>query len=134
VNSTTQKAFLFWLIFDLTVISLHAQDKPPPNGAVPVDVRTRIGTLHNVILFAPMPAVPASALQQHLTGHGLYVLDIANGNVEDVPLLKSTGHKVLDDAAVAALWRWRFRPHAIYKATIPLQFAPKAPERGKLAK
>jgi TonB family protein len=124
VNSAPQKLFLFWLIFGRTVISLHAQDKAPPNGAIRTDVHTRIGTLHNVILFAPMPAVPASAVQQHLTGRGLYVLDIVNGKVEDVRVLKSTGHKILDDAAVAALWQWRFRPHSIYKTTIPLAFVP----------
>ena len=48
------------------------------------------------------------------------VVDIVNGTVEDVRVLKSGGDRLLDEAAVAALRQWRFRPHVVYKMTIPL--------------
>ena len=78
------------------------------------------GRFRNVVVYAPMPVVPASA--QHLSGRGLYVVELVNGNVEDVRVVKSTGYKVLDDAAIVALRQWRFKPHVIWKSHIPIEF------------
>jgi TonB family protein len=113
---------VFWCILSLTAICLEAQDLVPPNSAVRSDVNTRIGPLHNVILYAPLPVYPPIALQQRFTGHGVYAIDIVNGNVEDVRVVKSTGHKELDEAAIVAFRQWRFRPHSIYKTVIPVDF------------
>jgi len=60
--------------------------------------------------------------RQHRPGDLGERLTIGLGNVEDVRVLKSTGYKVLDDAAIAALRQWRFKPHIIYKSTIPIEF------------
>jgi protein TonB len=113
---------VFWYIFSLTAICLEAQDLAPPNSAVRSDVTTRIGPLRNVILYAPLPVYPPIALRQRFTGRGVYAIDIVNGNVEDVRVVKTTGHKELDEAAIVAFRKWRFRPHSIYKTVIPVDF------------
>jgi TonB family protein len=92
----------------------------PSNVPGQFDANTRVGQFHNVVVYAPMPTVRANV--QILSASGVYVVELVNGNVEDVRVLKSTGYKVLDDAAVATLRQWRFKPHIIYKATIPIQF------------
>ena len=53
---------------------------------------------------------------------GLFRLDIdeATGRVKEVRVLKSTGHKILDDAGIKAFRQWRFKPHTIDKVKIPL--------------
>jgi TonB family protein len=59
------------------------------------------------------------------TGEGRYTLeiDLETGKVIGVTILKSTTHKMLDDAAVFALRRWRFRPHVNQAAIIPVTFS-----------
>jgi protein TonB len=57
------------------------------------------------------PAYPAEARRRHL--EGLVVLQVAvsaRGTPDDVAVLKSSGHALLDDAALAAVRLWRFEP------------------------
>src|SRR3954462_15445289 len=46
----------------------------------------------------------------------------SGGRVLSVAVLKSTGHRVLDDSAVAALRQWRFRPVLENYLTMPIEF------------
>src|SRR5689334_19829676 len=58
---------------------------------------------------AKRPGYPADARRQHLTGSGLFALHIAaDGRVARVEALKSIGHPLLDQAAIAAFRQWRF--------------------------
>ena len=70
------------------------------------------------------PAYPAEAQTQRLTGNGVYVLHIdpKNGSVSSVAVERSTGHKILDDAAVTTFTNLRFRPHSVLRVTIPVTF------------
>jgi protein TonB len=57
------------------------------------------------------PAYPAEARRRHL--EGLVVLQVAvsaHGAPDNVTVLKSSGHALLDDAALAAVRLWRFEP------------------------
>jgi protein TonB len=57
------------------------------------------------------PAYPAEARRRHL--EGLVVLQVAvsaRGTPDSVAVLKSSGHALLDDAALAAVRLWRFEP------------------------
>jgi TonB family protein len=61
-----------------------------------------------------MPEYPLEARQRHATGAGIFVLrvQIKSGRVKEVEVARSTGHAILDAAAVKALRRWRFNPGA----------------------
>lgn len=57
-------------------------------------------------------------------GEGKYRLEIdpKNGNVTSVTIVKSTAHKILDNAAISALRRWRFRAHSPPAIIVPVDF------------
>jgi len=59
-----------------------------------------------------------------MTGSGIVVLNVdpSTGNVTSALLLKSTGHKILDDAALDAFRQWRFKPGSVHKVKIPINF------------
>lgn len=75
-------------------------------------------------VYAPKPAYPYEARSKHLTGTGMVLLNVdpSNGNVTSAQLLKSTGHKILDDSALEAFRQWRFKPGSAYKVRIPINF------------
>jgi hypothetical protein len=52
-------------------------------------------------------------------------VDPATGRVTSVSMIKSTGHDILDNAALRALRQWRYRPRAITTFEIPIQFTTK---------
>ncbi|SFM11798.1 energy transducer TonB [Pelosinus propionicus] len=57
------------------------------------------------------PSYPAEARQAGLEGTAeLRVQILANGRPGEISVSKSTGHSSLDDAAVAAVAKWRFIP------------------------
>ncbi len=50
---------------------------------------------------------------------------MADGRVESVKVLKSTGHRELDQACISAYGRWRFRKNiaaTMHKVKIPITF------------
>ena len=78
------------------------------------------------VLIKVLPAYPYAARDQHLEGSGLYRLNIKpDGTVASVTVLKSTGHRLLDDAAVDAFRQWRFRPGALHALKLPINFTLK---------
>lgn len=87
-------------------------------------INTRDGLLHHAVINAPDPVVPRMPRQARLSGRGVYVVEIsvARGIVDNVRVLQSTGQKILDDAAIDALLKWRFRPRSVYELTVPIDF------------
>jgi protein TonB len=70
------------------------------------------------------PKVPLNARRQHLRGDGYFMMHVRpDGSVSKVDVLRSTGHKVLDDAAVGALAKWRFKPGTQSEVRVPFSFA-----------
>ncbi len=115
-----QKLLLsFSLLFIGTYIGQAQQALPDASQII---LNTREGPLYHMVTYAPAPVLPPAAIEQHLSGRGVYVVDIVNGIVEDVRILRSAGHKILDDAALTTLPTWHFRPHRILKATIVIDF------------
>jgi protein TonB len=76
-------------------------------------------------LSAPRPEYPYEARRQKLTGDGIAVLTIDQntGEVIRITMSKSTGNPLLDDAALAGLRRWRFKPGTVSTVTCPIIFA-----------
>jgi TonB family protein len=75
-------------------------------------------------LIAPRPGYPYEARRQRITGSGIVVMtvDFATGSVGNVSMAESTGSPVLDNAAVAAFTRWRFKPGTVSRVRSPITF------------
>jgi TonB family protein len=70
------------------------------------------------------PKYPWTARVNHLEGAGLFRLDLDSrtGTVTRVSVIESTGHRVLDEAAIGALRKWRFVPGGASAVRIPIRF------------
>jgi TonB family protein len=76
-------------------------------------------------VYAPKPAYPMEARAHHWTGTCLLILtvDQKTGWVVGVRVVKSTGHPILDNAAIAAFSRWRFKGGKVAKEVkVPITF------------
>ena len=71
----------------------------------------------------PQPSYPYQAMKNGAEGRGIFRLIVsAGGDVRTVQVLQGTGHKVLDQAAVAGLQGWRFMPGKVKEFVIPVIF------------
>lgn len=97
----------------------------PTKGAVPQEA---VADWKTFVIKHPWPQYPFFAQEFRYSGEGRFRFEIdpETAGVNSITVLKSTGHKVLDDAAIVALRRWQFRPHVARAAIIPVAF-----ERGK---
>jgi len=73
------------------------------------------------------PKYPLEARAKGLTGRGSAEVKVNpwTGYVTSVWMLKSTGHQILDNAAVEAFRQWRFRPRTVTAVDISVQFTTK---------
>lgn len=79
------------------------------------------------IIHGPKPPYPQEARQQGLTGTTMVKIYVnEKGNVDDVELLASSGHSLLDQVAIATARKWRFTP-ARNTAGAAIKSAPKQP-------
>ena len=102
-RSTPQAAFsLLVVLFALNLFSVAAA-----SGQV---VRPKVAM--SDILEAPTPWYPDVAERRHIHGSGVFLLrtNIQSGRVTQVIVGQTTGNPLLDDEAVKALRRWRFKP------------------------
>ena len=61
--------------------------------------------------FTPRPGYPAVAIRRGYEGSVLLNVHVLpNGKPKEVTIFKSSGHKVLDKAALSAVKRWKFVP------------------------
>jgi protein TonB len=75
------------------------------------------------VLYKVYPEYPYAARDRHLEGKGLLQLNLqSDGTVRSLSILKSTGHAILDDAAVAAFRQWRFTPGITDHIKMPFFF------------
>ena len=70
------------------------------------------------------PAYPVEARRSGLQGRGILVgqVDFKTGVVTSVQMEKSTGHKILDDAALSAFRQWQFKPGTVRKFRTPITY------------
>ncbi|MGI9088005.1 MAG: energy transducer TonB [Chthoniobacterales bacterium] len=70
------------------------------------------------------PEYPLAARLRHEEGDGMIEakVDFQTGRVTSVWMFKSTGHKLLDDAALAAFRQWRFRPGVLRAFRSPIHY------------
>jgi protein TonB len=96
---------------------------PPPPEVVTAPFG-RAGYLNN-----PLPAYPATAARQGWQGTVLLrVRVLSSGRVDAVEVQKSSGHKLLDEEAMATVRGWQFTPSKRGEtpidgwATVPIEF------------
>jgi TonB family protein len=70
------------------------------------------------------PEYPSQERALHHVGAGLFhlELDLRSGVVVSVSILQSTGFKALDESAVVALSRWRWKPGRWKEIEMPVRF------------
>ena len=63
-------------------------------------------------LAAPDPDYPIKAQHLGYQGQGLYrlIINPKTGIVDEVKVIKTTGHRELDANAIMTLFNWKFRP------------------------
>ena len=73
---------------------------------------------------APRPEYPYEARRGKITGSGVCVMtvDTASGAVTDATMATSTGSPILDNSAVAAFKRWKFKPGTVSKVRTPITY------------
>jgi periplasmic protein TonB len=75
------------------------------------------------LLSGPHPEYPYEARMKRMTGIGLFELRIDKaGTVKGIVITKSTGHQLLDQAAMRGFIQWRFKPGAFRKTYQPVAF------------
>ena len=85
-------------------------------------------------LSAPQPNYPLAAQQHRIQGSGIFKLVVANdGRVNSIQIIKSTGSKLLDDAAEKALRQWRFESGLIKEVSVPVRFTIGGTARHRMA-
>ncbi len=113
------------------VVSLPAADHQRRQPAVVPLPRRQVGieTTPARPFYNPLPVYPPEALRRGLDGRVVLRLTIsAEGEVTKLTVAGSSGHAILDQAAVAAVSRWRFiaatwagRPVS-WSARLPVHF------------
>ena len=99
--------------------------KPWTVSTVRIPVRFVMGSPHWPQTVDPQ--YPREAGDKGVTGRGVAEIkvDARTGYVTSAWMLKSTGHQILDNAAVEAFRQWRFRPRTVTTVEIPVQFTTK---------
>ncbi len=75
-------------------------------------------------IYSPRPPYPRDEKGRRPTGQGVVVMDVdpKTGWVTAARMEKSTGSKILDDAALWTFRQWRFRPGTVRQVHSPISF------------
>ena len=104
----------------LILLLIHA----PTYHGFPADETRQVGSAKALAIYAPRPQYPYEARARRQTGAGVVnlVIDPSTGVVKNAEMARSTGHKILDNAALSAFRQWRFRPGLVAMVNIPITF------------
>jgi TonB family protein len=110
-------------------------EKPPPSQRViknyrsnPIRPPTAVGVSRGHgkpnTISAPRPEYPYEARRRHLTGTGVIAVSVnpVTGLVVDAQVERSIGSPILDNSALNAFRRWRFKPGNAARVRIPVTF------------
>jgi periplasmic protein TonB len=90
----------------------------------PVLAKSSSGSGKAFAVSAPRPAYPYEARVHHITGSGIVRLEVdpASGQVLNAAVTQSTGSPLLDQSAVGAFRRWKFKTGTPATVQIPVTF------------
>lgn len=124
MKSNVMSIAIFGVCLSFTAAALAAPCKV--EGAVALTPEMlKSGSGEVKVIFKPRPDYPKEARVNHWTGAGCFLMHVApeTGAVESVDMIKSTGHKILDDdEVIRTLSRWRFARGGSSKVTFPVTF------------
>ena len=107
---------------------------PPTPAEMPPDAATAVDTTQRAprAISTPSPNYPRASLRRGEAGEVLLRIHVgADGRPGAIDIVRSSGHRRLDQAAVAAVRRWRFEPalrdgRAVPgEVQVPVAFAPE---------
>jgi TonB family protein len=107
------------ILLALTLLAFSA-------GAAPSKQDAKLEkTARAVAISAPYPDYPYAARRARITGRCLVEMhvDSPTGVVTDAVMAESSGHAILDNAALSACRRWRFKPGTVARVRLPITFA-----------
>src|SRR6266487_3641517 len=92
-------------------------------------------TAKEFAIYAPPPKYPKDAQGKRPTGSGIVLMEIdeKTGWVKSARMEKSTGNKLLDDAALQAFSHWRFKPGTVRRVHTPITFTSGGRIRHRMA-
>ena len=98
--------------------------KAPQVGAARPAGTMSISGAKALAISSPRPEYPYEARSRHIMGSGVCVVsvDVSSGAVTDASMAQSLGNPILDNSAVSAFRRWRFKPGTVSKVKIPITF------------
>ncbi|HEX8679299.1 MAG TPA: energy transducer TonB [Chthoniobacterales bacterium] len=78
----------------------------------------------DVVVHQVPPEYPFEARRSRITGKGILVgeVDLKSGVVTSVRMEKSTGSRILDQAALSAFRQWRFKPGKVSRFRTPINY------------
>jgi TonB family protein len=70
------------------------------------------------------PEYPPKLYRYAWTGKGLFLLKVnpKTGDVDQVKVLKTTGHVLLNELAAKAFFQWKFQPGGPAQVQVPCEF------------
>ena len=93
--------------------------------AASVDVDASPATPHHrqIAIYKPQPPYPYEARARHITGAGVCIVYVRpDETVRRAEMRPSTGHAILDNAALGTFRRWRFAPGTVKRVKIPIRY------------
>lgn len=95
----------------------------PPQAASPPAAMS-ISSAKALAIYAPLPDYPSEARSRRITGSGVCAVSVdpRNGSVTEASMAQGTGDPRLDNAAISAFRKWRFKPGTVSKVKIPIEF------------
>ena len=114
------KPLLVLVLFLAAIARASAQAPSPSPGAM-----LSVKSARDLAIFAPRPNYPTDAKGVRPTGRGLVLMkvDPKTGSVSSATVEKTTGNKLLDDAALEAFRQWRFPSGKIREVHCPITFS-----------
>jgi TonB family protein len=69
------------------------------------------------------PEYPPEVYRRGVGGRGIFLLKVnAKGVVDEVKIVKSTGHQILNEMAAKAFFQWQFQPGVTRQVRVPYEF------------
>jgi TonB family protein len=109
---------------------IFKRPSPIPSNRPPNVGPIRAGSGTALALSAPRSAYPYEARSHQITGSGaaLLIVDPLTGSVLGATMSETTGSPVLDNSALCAFRRWRFKPGTPSPVRVPVTFTLRGAE------